>query len=723
MDTALVTSHSQALSGLLPGTTYHYRVESSDGAGSSAISGDFTFTTLRAAVTFSLLSSLNPSASGVAVTLTTTITGSAGATSGTVTFKDNGTTISGCSALALSGATAQCIATSLVVGTHSITVTYSGDATYLPGTSSAFAQTVNAGVVATFRIVSNHYPSTLGQEVTLTETLTGTAGTPSGSVTFYDNGTPIPGCASLTLSTGVAQCTTSSFTIGTHLITVAYAGDAAYRPGTSSPATQIVNPVTFRIVSNHYPSTLGQEVTLTETLTGGAATPTGTVTFYDNGTPIPGCTSVPLSAGVGQCTTSSLTIGTHLITVTYSGDATYPPGNSSSATQIVNPAAATFRIVSNHYPSLFGQEVTLTETLTGSAGTPSGTVTFYDSGTPISGCTSLTLSAGVAQCTTSSLTIGTHLITVTYSGNAAYRSGTSVAATQIVNPAAAAFRIVSNHYPSTLGQEVTLTETLTGSAGTPSGTVTFFYDNGTLIPGCTSLPLTAGVAQCTTSSLTIGTHLITVTYSGDAAYQPGTSVPATQIVNPAVPTFRIVSNHYPSILGQEVVLTETLTGSAGTPSGTVTFNDNGVPIPECTSLTLSAGVAQCSTSSFTIGTHLITVTYSGDIAYRSATSVAATQIVNSVTFRVVSNHYMSTLGQEITLTETLTGGAGTPSGNVTFYDNGTPIPACTSLPLLAGVAQCTTSSLTIGTHLITVTYSGDATYPPSTSTPATQIVN
>jgi hypothetical protein len=45
LDSALVASHSQALSGLAAGTLYHYRVKSRDAAGNLAVSGDLTFTT------------------------------------------------------------------------------------------------------------------------------------------------------------------------------------------------------------------------------------------------------------------------------------------------------------------------------------------------------------------------------------------------------------------------------------------------------------------------------------------------------------------------------------------------------------------------------------------------------------------------------------------------------------------------------------------------------
>ena len=41
----LMTSHSQVLTGLTPGTVYHYRVRATDLAGNSSMSGNFTFTT------------------------------------------------------------------------------------------------------------------------------------------------------------------------------------------------------------------------------------------------------------------------------------------------------------------------------------------------------------------------------------------------------------------------------------------------------------------------------------------------------------------------------------------------------------------------------------------------------------------------------------------------------------------------------------------------------
>src|SRR5207245_237316 len=49
LNTSLVTTHSQALVGLMAGTLYHYRVKSKDAAGNLATSADFTLTTLAEA--------------------------------------------------------------------------------------------------------------------------------------------------------------------------------------------------------------------------------------------------------------------------------------------------------------------------------------------------------------------------------------------------------------------------------------------------------------------------------------------------------------------------------------------------------------------------------------------------------------------------------------------------------------------------------------------------
>ncbi|MBL8524949.1 MAG: Ig-like domain repeat protein [Betaproteobacteria bacterium] len=92
-----------------------------------------------------LSSSTNPSFGGQSITLTATVTGGAGTAAGVVTFRDGGNVISGCNLIALSSGTAQCMTSSLPVGTRNITAEYSGNTTYDVSTSTTLMQTVNPG--------------------------------------------------------------------------------------------------------------------------------------------------------------------------------------------------------------------------------------------------------------------------------------------------------------------------------------------------------------------------------------------------------------------------------------------------------------------------------------------------------------------------------------------------------------------------------------------------
>jgi hypothetical protein len=93
------------------------------------------------------------------------------------------------------------------------------------------------GIASTTTVVtSNNNPSTLGQAVTFTATVS--PSTATGAVRFLDGGNLL---GQGTLSGGTASFTTSSLTSGTHSITAAYGGDANDGPSTSPPLVQTVN--------------------------------------------------------------------------------------------------------------------------------------------------------------------------------------------------------------------------------------------------------------------------------------------------------------------------------------------------------------------------------------------------------------------------------------------------------------------------------------------------
>ncbi len=83
----------------------------------------------------------NPSMVGQAVTLTAMVSG--GDSGGTVAFSSGGTTLPGCDAVPLSGASATCVDSGLAVGSVVVTASYSGDPVS-DASNGSFTQVVNA---------------------------------------------------------------------------------------------------------------------------------------------------------------------------------------------------------------------------------------------------------------------------------------------------------------------------------------------------------------------------------------------------------------------------------------------------------------------------------------------------------------------------------------------------------------------------------------------------
>ena len=95
----------------------------------------------------------------------------------------------------------------------------------------------------------------------------------------------------------------------------------------------------------------------------------------------------------------------------------------------------------------------------------------------------------------------------------------------------------------------------------------------------------------------------------------------------------------------------------------------------------------------------------------------------STTTALTSSLNSAVVGQAVTLTAQISPGiVGTPTGTVTFFDGQTQLAGTTSNPnpatLVAGTAAYTTSSLSVGVHLLTAVYSGDINFSGSSSSPA-----
>lgn len=512
------------------------------GAETDPNTGNNTITVLttvnKADTSTAISSSPNPSVFGQGVTFTATVTvipPETGTPTGTVTFRDGLTTIG---TGTLNSGQASFSTSTLSVGSHSITAVYTGDTTFNGSTSSPLMQTVNKTDTATSITSDSPDPSVVGQAVTVAFSVAVAApgsGTPTGSVTVTDGA---GASCSGTVATG--SCVLTPATAGARILMATYAGDGNFNGSTSAGEPHSVNPAgtTTTLTSSANPSVFGQGVTFTAAVSvaaPGAGTPTGTVSFLDGAT-ILGSGTLNAS-GQATLALASLAVGARPITAQYGGDATFNGSTSAALTQTVNKASTTTALTSSANPSLYGQQVTFTATVSvvaPGAGTRTGTVIFKDGGVAI-GTGSLN-GAGQATLTTSLLSTGSHTITADYSGDGNFNGSTSPPLGQTVNPAAdLAVAKADSPDPVLVGSPLTYTVTVTNNG--PS-TATGVSLTDTLPAGVTfvsassgcSVPL-GGTVTCNLGALTKGasaTVMIVVTPTAAGTHTNTASVSATE---------------------------------------------------------------------------------------------------------------------------------------------------------------------------------------------------
>jgi Bacterial Ig-like domain (group 3)/FG-GAP-like repeat len=473
----------------------------------------------------------------------------------------------------------------------------------------------------TTTLVSSQNPSVYGQSVTFTATVMPQgSGTPTGTVTFTDGGTTL---GKVSISGGSATLSTSKLPAGTHSIAASYSGDSNFGASVSPALAQTVNQATTTtaLVSSANPSYVNQAVTFTATVTpqyGGALT--GSVTFKQGTTTL---ATVTLANGQATYTTTYTSTGTRSITAVYSGDGNNQGSTSAVLKQVVNslPAATTTLLTTSGTPSFINQPVTFTATVTSTYGPiPVGELVTFKDGTAT--LASVPLAVGVATYTTSSLKKGSHAIKATYAGDATFKSSSGTL-TQVVNLYPSTTTVSSSLNPSTYGQSVTLTATVTSTApSAAAGTVTF--KNGTTSLGTATLNA-SGVATLTKANLPAGTNSITGVYPGDSETTASTSAALVQTVNPAVTSTTIDSSPNPSAVGKTVIFTSQVSSPTTVPTGTVTFMDWTTALA---TVNLNKGKASYSTSALSAGSHNMTAVYNGTPNINRSTSPILVQMVN-----------------------------------------------------------------------------------------------
>ena len=270
-----------------------------------------------------------------------------------------------------------------------------------------------------------------------------------------------------------------------------YAGGATHAGSDDSETFVIDQAGSTTVVS--CPSNVGY--------TGAARTPcTVTVTTTDG-----------LSPSVAVIYANNVEAGTATASAAYDGDANHA-GSDDSQTFTIDQAPTSSSIGA---PAItYAANGVVTVTVSSAAGPVIGTVSLSVDG---GAAQSQPLSAGVATFTLAQPSAGNHTLSASFAAQGNFAGSTATGSLQ-VNIATTATTLTSSPNPSSQGQQVTLTATVSAVApgsGTPNGTVTF--KDGATVLG-TAAVNGSGQAVLQTSTLALGPRSLTATYGGSSNY-------------------------------------------------------------------------------------------------------------------------------------------------------------------------------------------------------------
>ena len=359
------------------------------------------------------------------------------------------------------------------------------------------------------------------------------------------------------------------------------------------------------------------------------------------------------------------------------------------------------------------------------SGSPTGSISFSDGQGQLCSA-SVNSTTGIASCSytpSAPTAVAGDSITAAYGGDTNDATSTSSAVDEVVDKASTSTALTITPPTPLVGQTVTLSATVTPAApgaGTPTGTVTFAGNGGTLCSG--SLSGSPATASCTTTYNGVTNDNITASYAGDGNFV-GSSAGSTLSVDQALTTTAVAPNDPTPVVGEQVTYTATVSVTppgSGTPTGSVTFTDGG-ETTLCASVPVStSGTATCLQTYSSTGTdHVGPPTPETPTLPPRPPRPPSLSVRTRTTTTVTASPTPAVVGQAVTLTATVavvSPGGAVPSGAVALVDGGG-----TCHGTLSGaspyVASCTTTySSPVSNDAVTGTYGGDANDAGSSST-------
>src|SRR3989454_4349898 len=566
---------------------------------------------------------------------------------GTVGFTTSGTTTfaTSCTLVAVTTATALCSVTYTPTGTSArtdtITANYVGDSTHATS-SYTFSLDVTSSLDSTSTTVSCT-PSriVLGQTSSCTATVTDTSTSPTmptGTVAFQAacyytctasfTASPCTLTAGTTLGTAtcIAPAIFSSTSIGAASVTGTYNGDSTHAMSSGTEVSGgfgqcfvLVNQwsvcvdlrPTATVISCPATGTVNLptscSATVTDYASGTGLVPGGWVSFFVTGGTVtfsmppnplipPGVcvlqpgTGLTSSCSISLTPDSAGTLSVYGIYAPLGSEGTFHNGRTSNTITIIVTSALnpTSTAVTCASPVVIGQAstctITVTDTSTTGASTPTGFVAFAVSG--ITGTLpNCNLAVGTttdkATCTSTftSSTAGTATITASYNGDTTHSTSTSLAATVTVNLRTTGTAVFCSPSTIVIGQSInctaTVTDTASGTVVTPTGTANF----GPTLSCTLTVGTAAGSAVCSVQVTPDAVGLLVsvgADYPGDTVHSGSRGASNSITVNKRATNITINCSPSTVTVGQPTTCTLTVsdtdTGTAITPTGIVTMS-------------------------------------------------------------------------------------------------------------------------------------------------------
>jgi len=313
-----------------------------------------------------------------------------------------------------------------------------------------------------------------------------------------------------------------------------------------------------------------------------------------------------------------------------------------------NVHATLLHLLPSSYQLDAGVPITLNAELISLNGIPTGPVTFLEDGKQIGLVTAD--ANGQASLPLTSLVPGLHTFLALYPGQGSFTPSTSVEVVLLVNRYIPVLKLTTKPNPSMLGKSVAFTATITSPDNATLAPITF-TDNGTTL--ATVTPDANGVATLTTTTLAVGTHSIIAVYSGDPTHAAVQGSVQQQVIDGLQTATTISSVPNPATAGQLVKLVVAVKNqsSGDTPTGTVSFTDGTTVLATAPLTPLSnPGTAEAdfSTSTFSVGSHTVTATYTPTGSF-VASLAFFTQVITGQSTPTAQNFTLTAASPNLTI--------------------------------------------------------------------------